>query len=128
MENVIKISAGSEHSAVINNRNEVYTWGKNTNGQLGNGTTNNSTTPVRVRNQWMDGSDQLAIEISAGGEHTVVVTKSGTVYAWGLDAEGQVGLGALVSGADKQTSYLVPDVYKRQILVIIKHQYQQCLL
>lgn len=56
----------------------------------------------------MDGSDQLAIEISAGGEHTVVVTKSGTVYAWGLDAEGQVGLGALVSGADKQTSYLVP--------------------
>lgn len=28
LENVIKISAGSEHSAVINNRNEVYTWGK----------------------------------------------------------------------------------------------------
>ena len=68
-----------------------YTLGKNINGQLGNGTTNNSTTPVRVRNQWMDGSDQLAIEISAGGEHTVVYNKSMPVYIWGLD-EGQAGL------------------------------------
>ncbi|MCC8065996.1 MAG: hypothetical protein LIO94_02670, partial [Clostridiales bacterium] len=89
LENVIKISAGTAHAAVIDISNKVYAWGANTYGQLGNGTTTDSTTPVRAANQWMD--EQLAIDISAGGNHTAAVTKEGTAYAWGLNSEGQAG-------------------------------------
>ena len=67
---------------------QVYTWGSNSFGQLGDGS---STSTVR-------GTPDLAsisniVDVSGGREHVIALTDSGTVFTWGLDAFGQLGDG-----------------------------------
>ncbi|MFL6181678.1 MAG: hypothetical protein ACJ73J_05165 [Actinomycetes bacterium] len=67
---------------------QVYTWGSNSFGQLGDGS---STSAVR-------GTPDLAsisniVDVSGGREHVIALTDSGTVYTWGSDAYGQLGDG-----------------------------------
>jgi hypothetical protein len=63
----------------------LYCWGYNGYGQLGDGTTTNSNTPVAVTNM---GSGVTAV--AAGAYHTCAI-KSGALYCWGLNNYGQLG-------------------------------------
>jgi len=77
------IAAGS-HSAVICSEGSVWTWGRNDFGQLGNGTTLPSITPVRVLDN--------AVYISAN-QHTMAILKDGSLWAWGMNRSGELGNG-----------------------------------
>jgi len=61
----------------------------NTNGELGNGTTTESHTPVPV--SLPTGTTVKAI--SAGESHSLALTRTGQVLAWGFNAVGQLGNG-----------------------------------
>jgi alpha-tubulin suppressor-like RCC1 family protein len=65
----------------------AYCWGNNGNGQLGNGTTTGSTTPVAVIG--LVG----VTAISAGGWHTCAFLAGGTAYCWGFGFWGSLGNG-----------------------------------
>ena len=65
----------------------VRCWGRNTEGQLGDGTTAGSLTPVQVVG--ITG----AVAVSGGYEHTCALLGDGTVRCWGRNAEGQLGDG-----------------------------------
>ena len=82
-------SVYSVHSVGIKN-NLVYTWGYNSQGQLGNATYTNSSVPL--------GLTGLAgiVGISAGGSHTLAVDATGKVLAWGYNSNGQLGNATLV--------------------------------
>lgn len=90
------ISAGSSHSLAVdaNNGGRVYAWGNNSNGQLGIGSTTDSTwaAPVVLANN--QGAFR-ATTVSAGAYHSLAIDASGdhTVYAWGSNAGGQLGNG-----------------------------------
>jgi alpha-tubulin suppressor-like RCC1 family protein len=47
-EAAVDISAGSWHTCAVTKRQDIYCWGDNSAGELGNGTFTNSTKPVRV--------------------------------------------------------------------------------
>jgi alpha-tubulin suppressor-like RCC1 family protein len=79
-------SSPADFSCGITTRGAVYCWGYNGNGQLGNGTTTNSSVPVLV-----SGLPGTATQIAAGGEHACAVLTAGTVYCWGLNSHGQLG-------------------------------------
>lgn len=80
------IAAGKHHvCAVDSSTNFVYCWGKNTNGQLGNGTTNNSSIPVSGSTGGM-----APTSVAAGDDHSCAIVNA-TAYCWGKDANGQVG-------------------------------------
>ncbi|MDP2720062.1 MAG: RCC1 domain-containing protein, partial [Dehalococcoidia bacterium] len=82
------IAAGFNHSVAMLSDGTVWAWGNNGHGQLGNGTTASSTTPVPV-------SGLLAvIGIAAGNENTVALAIADTVRAWGNNGNGQLGNGA----------------------------------
>jgi alpha-tubulin suppressor-like RCC1 family protein len=88
LTNVVSITAGLFHNTLaLKNDGTVWAWGSNESGQLGNGTTNNSTTPLQV-----PGLINVA-SIAAGENHTVALKNDGTVWAWGGNSFGQLGNG-----------------------------------
>lgn len=75
------ISGGSEHVAVLKNDGTVWTWGRNTWGQLGDGTMTDSTTPVQAQGL----TDVIAV--AADRRMTMALKSDGTVWTWGSSGE-----------------------------------------
>src|SRR2546425_1040376 len=65
-------------------------WGRNDDGQLGDGTFTSSSTPLRV------GGLTGAAAVSGGFYHTCALLGDGTVQCWGRNAEGQLGNGTTI--------------------------------
>jgi uncharacterized repeat protein (TIGR02059 family) len=78
------ISLGDSHTCVIVNSN-VVCYGQNSNGQLGNGTTTLSKTPVYVKDSASNPGARLSgvISIAAAAEHTCALISNGKVKCWG---------------------------------------------
>jgi alpha-tubulin suppressor-like RCC1 family protein len=86
LSNVTKVSGGYGHSLAINNAGELYSWGLNSNGQLGDGTKTNRISPTRV------GQDSDWVDVACGDYHSLALKNNGAVYAWGKNTLGQCGL------------------------------------
>jgi alpha-tubulin suppressor-like RCC1 family protein len=85
--NVAGISTGDQHTCARRTDGTIWCWGNNAYGQLGNGTTTSSSTPVQIS------ASGFFIEISAGGYQTCARTGDGTLWCWGENNVGQVGDG-----------------------------------
>jgi alpha-tubulin suppressor-like RCC1 family protein len=83
------VSAGGFHNCALV-AGGVQCWGYNNNGQLGNGTHNNSSSPVRVLDVGGSGYLSGGSQISSGKYHTCALV-SGSVYCWGQNDYGQLG-------------------------------------
>ena len=84
------ISVGSQHMIALKLDGTLWSWGLNTNGQLGKGTTTNNNangTPVQI------GSDSNWISVSAGDNHSLAIKSNGTIWAWGAGSSGRLGVG-----------------------------------
>jgi alpha-tubulin suppressor-like RCC1 family protein/serine/threonine protein kinase len=91
-QNVVGIAAAPEGGFAITREGRVYGWGANAQGQLGDGTRNPSRKPVAVA---MSGAlkDRRVTAICAGRAHTLALSSSGKLYAWGANDHGQLGTG-----------------------------------
>lgn len=81
-----EVSAGAFHTCGIS-RGRVYCWGRNDQGQVGDGTNTQRLRPVGVS------LPDPATQIAAGGAHSCALTTRGNVYCWGDNGSGQLGLG-----------------------------------
>jgi alpha-tubulin suppressor-like RCC1 family protein len=81
------IAAGAGHNLAITPEGQVWGWGDNTAGKLGNGNTVSSSIPVRA------GSLAGVMSVAAGTGHSLALLRDGTVWAWGLNASRQLGIG-----------------------------------
>lgn len=92
---IATITGASQNSCflALDTAGAAWAWGKNNNGQLGNGNTTNQSSPVAVlgglvfKQLWM-GQDGSNNRTSCFG-----LTAAGVLYAWGGNANGQLGLG-----------------------------------
>jgi alpha-tubulin suppressor-like RCC1 family protein len=84
------VSVGNGHACALV-AGEAYCWGRNANGQLGDGGTTQANLPVKVR-----GLSDL-IEISASYTHTCALAKSGATFCWGSNLSGELGSGNYLS-------------------------------
>ena len=88
LSHVIHVAAGGRHTCAIVGEGQIQCWGDNADGQLGNGTTINSSIPIQVIH--LDGR---AVAITAGYAHTCALLSDGSVRCWGRNNYGQLGDG-----------------------------------
>jgi alpha-tubulin suppressor-like RCC1 family protein len=85
----VGIDGGGYHTVALTPTGAAYAWGYNREGEVGDGTTVNRTTPVAVA---MPSGIRFS-DVGAGDNHTVALTSTGAAYAWGRNADGQLGDG-----------------------------------
>ncbi|MBL9130935.1 MAG: hypothetical protein JNG86_07040 [Verrucomicrobiaceae bacterium] len=93
-KSVAQISVGMYHVLALTSDGLLYSWGSNSDGALGDGTTTTSPSPILV-----DASGVLAGKtiqsLRAGNSCSHVLTSDAELYGWGGNASGQVGDGTL---------------------------------
>jgi hypothetical protein len=85
---VAAIAAGNLHTCALTVAASVKCWGRNAEGQVGDGTTNERRTPVDV-----SGLTSGVTAIAAGDLHSCAVSGDGKIRCWGWNANGQLGDG-----------------------------------
>ena len=90
----IQVACGNLHTAVLFNDGTVKTFGSNVLGSLGNGTNDDSNTPVDVVGI---GSNSGAIQVACGYADTAILFKDGSVKTFGDNVFGQLGNGTTTS-------------------------------
>jgi len=89
LDSVMSASAGFGHMLALKSDFTVWAWGNNEFGQLGNGSTTNSSRPVQVAFP----SGVRLVGVSAGAVHSMAVDTDGNLWAWGHDGTGELGNG-----------------------------------
>ena len=88
LTNWSKISSGSDNILSIKTDGTLWSWGDNTYGQLGVGNITRYSSPKQV------GALTTWLKITSGGYHSVAAIKTdGTLWSWGQNNYGQLGLG-----------------------------------
>ena len=85
---ITALAAGCFHSLALTSKGQVLAWGANLLGQLGDGTKTPKAAPVKVALP----PGTKAKSISAGCSHSLALTTTGHVLAWGDNGNGQLGI------------------------------------
>lgn len=93
LTNIISVAAGEYHNLALDVNGKVYTWGSNYYGEIGNGSGSMQFAPVQVP----DLNDIVEIASGSSSFHSLALKKDGTVYAWGLNENGQLGNGTTIN-------------------------------
>lgn len=83
----VQVATGDVHTCAVTTDKEVFCWGANGSGQLGNGTTTASRFPVKVQ-----GIDDATF-VQVGDLHSCAIVTGGAVKCWGSNSYGQLGNG-----------------------------------
>jgi len=108
LQDIVDIGKLYPSNMAIDKDGNVYTWGYNANGNLGDGTTTNRTLPVKI----MSNINTLPMTDNTRGQTSFVLTSDGAIYAWGQNNQGQTGNGSNVNQLTPQeifATYLAPE-------------------
>ena len=101
VSNIIQISAGEGHVAMLDADGSVWSVGCNDYGQFGIGNSSNYSLPIQMQNT--DGSILYGVrEVAAGRYHTVIIKEDNTVWSTGLNSNGALG-----DGTDRSRTRIV---------------------
>ena len=101
VKRAVEVAAGFDHACARLADGSVTCWGHNHHGQLGDGSTKDSASPVKVKD--LTGAVGLAL----GGDHSCAVMSDGAVKCWGRGASGELGDPAKT---DHPEPFAVPDL------------------
>ena len=85
---IVQVSTGNDYTCALTSSGGVKCWGFNEHGELGDGTTTDSATPVDVA-----GLSSGVASISTGPSHACALTTGGGVKCWGYSYGGELGDG-----------------------------------
>lgn len=115
---VVQVSCGERHGLALSQEGAVWSWGRDSSGQLGRfaaapgGTGRQNTGDSRAGARGLGGQSEGRVatpglvtalshvrvcEVSAGGLHSIAVTGRGALYSWGAGRDGKLGHGDLTS-------------------------------
>lgn len=82
-----RVTPGNAHGVGLRANGSLWSWGSNSYGQIGDGTSTTRTSPTQI------GAGKLWMDVSAGSNHSAAVASDGTLWTWGYNFNGQLGLG-----------------------------------
>ena len=94
------LSLSNSHTAAIKSDGTLWTWGKNDKGQLGNGLTTDSSTPITT---FAGGTNWK--QVSCGNAHTAAVKTDGTLWLWGNNYGGSLGTNDITDRSTPVTTF-----------------------
>jgi hypothetical protein len=90
MRDVVMVACGTKHTVAVCGRGDVWLWGNNEYGQLGDGTNSNTSVAVTMSGAL---TNKTVTDITAGISHTCALTSDGTAACWGNNGDGRLGNG-----------------------------------
>lgn len=90
----VDVAAGMWHTCAVDQHGDVWCWGWTDRGRTGIGSPAPSTVTSPARVPLPDGT--VAVQVTAGDDHTCVVDDVGSLWCWGAGEAGQIGDGATV--------------------------------
>lgn len=118
---VKSVSIGYGHVLAVTMDGKVFSWGKNFYGQLGVGDHRDKSTPEAVSH--LEG--ETIVEVSAGQYHSLALTKTGVVYAWGYNRDYELGLN---DNMDRVLPQDIPTLKNRKVAQISAGSYHNLAL
>jgi alpha-tubulin suppressor-like RCC1 family protein len=102
---VRSMAAGGDHALALTTTGKLFAWGANGSGQLGNGRVNSAADrPVRVR---LPAAVKVTA-IAAGLNHSLALTSTGRILAWGDNSVGELGTGSSAAASDTPHQVTLP--------------------
>ena len=88
LTNWLEVSCGDYHMLAVKTNGTIWSWGYNSDGQLGLNiaSTVNRSSPVQI------GSLTTWSKVSTGGNTSAAIQTNGTLWTWGFNGQGQLGL------------------------------------
>ncbi len=87
---VVQVAAGEYHSLALTSSGQLYAFGSNRFGQLGNATSSETSPPILVTP--LPGAHGRIIRIATGLDYSLALTSTGQLYAFGSDYFGELGI------------------------------------
>jgi len=87
--NWTSVSVSNGHAVALRSDGSMWSWGNNSRGLLGDGSFFAALAPRQISavgSTWR--------QVSAGGEHTLAIRSDGTLWSWGSNESGQLGIGS----------------------------------
>lgn len=94
----VHLSTGEGHTVTLTKDGKIFAFGKNTHGQIGNGSTLDQVQVIEVKlTITLDARRQIRVsQIACGSYHSVALSDDGSVYTWGANDKGQLGEGSKI--------------------------------
>jgi alpha-tubulin suppressor-like RCC1 family protein len=100
----VYVTAGQSTSSAVTTTGAVYAWGYDFDGQLGNDSTVNTTVPVETDMP----AGVITTTVAIGWDQELALTSTGSVYAWGLNRYGELGIGSTEKFGDVPVQVTFP--------------------
>lgn len=103
-----EIEVGGFHTLALDNENNLWAWGCNEQGQLGDGTTTERTSPTKIE------TDITFVQLSVGYMHNAGIDDEGKLWTWGYSAFGALGDGTTIK-KNKPIKIMEDKIFKKVI-------------
>ena len=89
IDNILRVSEGTNHALFLTKEGTGYSIGANSNGQLGDGTTVSKNSPTVIKTEKSNLTDIK--ELKAGSGSSMAIMKNGDTYTWGSNNNNKLG-------------------------------------
>ncbi|KAK0180100.1 hypothetical protein PV327_005776 [Microctonus hyperodae] len=113
-EKVTHVSCGRAHTLICTGDQKIFACGSDQESQLGRGQQSvgdSSSSPVLIYDCGLAGPK--IIQVAAGSHHSLALISDGSVFAWGSNLEGQLGLSGISGLVNKPTKIHLPEPIKQ---------------
>jgi alpha-tubulin suppressor-like RCC1 family protein len=102
-DKIVVTPLGEHHSSAISSIGRVFTWGLNSSGELGDGTTTNKSIPTEITSNFnlISGEKISTLFLGSNSRTSAAISSSGRVFTWGSNEFGQLGDGTTGSENNK---------------------------